>query len=159
MEFASGYDLVPDQSAPTIDLLAASLHSRDGHYCWEVRFARPPGPNYELDVGVSRRSRARARPDVQPYEFGRGVTVAVMNGTALAGVDAEKPQNFVPVAVSQAGSTVRVSLARGDLFDRAGPFDGRHSFRWTIESFADNPNGREDAAVWMDTLTGAPHVP
>lgn len=163
VEFASGGDLVPDQSVPTIDLLAASLHSRDGHYCWEVRFARPPGQSYELDLAVSRRSRARARPDVQPYEFGHEVTVAVTNGTALAGVDADErewpAQNFVPVAVSQAGPIVRVSLARGDLFDRAGPFDGRHSFRWTIESFADNPNGVEDTAVWTDELRGAPHVP
>jgi len=164
VEFSSGRGFVPDQRRPTIDMLAASLHSQDDQYCWRLDFARPPGPSYGINLTVSRRSRAPTRLAVQPYVFQQEVTIVVRNGSALAGVDAgesesESAMNFVPVAVSQTDTIVRLRLARRDLFHRAGPFDGRHSFRWAIVTYEDNPTGILDEAAWEDTLTGPPHNP
>jgi len=36
---------------------------------------------------------------------------------------------------------------------------GRHSFRWAIVTYEDNPTGILDEAAWEDTLTGPPHNP
>lgn len=159
--WSSGMDPVPDQGRPTIDMLAGSLRSLDGTYCWELRFTRPPGPTFDISVGVSRRSSVPAPRDAQPVEFHQGVVVHVENGTALADIDTGDwwTVNFRPVEVSQTADVVRVKLTRGDLFHSDGPFDGRHDFRWEVESFEDNPTGVDDASNWMDELAGALHSP
>lgn len=159
--WASGMDPVDDQSRPTIDVQAVSLHSRAGKLCWQVRFAHPPGASFELNVRVSRNSRRPVAWNVQPVVFTHEVSISVKDGKALAGLDPlnEETTEFVPIELSQTGNLIRVKLASRDVLTRREGFSTRRSFRWTLQSLERNPTGFEDTLYWMDEVPGSLHSP
>lgn len=150
---------VTDPSLPTIDMLAASLRSQAGQFCWEVRFARPPGPRYQIHVSVWRHSRTRNPRKVGPLVFFQEIGISVNNGTALA---RDEEAGFVPVEVSQTADIVRLKLTRAVLFRPSGPSDGRHPFTWAIDSAEDAPSAARPTrkhVSWWDDLPGPTHHP
>lgn len=137
---------VRNQRAPTIDMTSAALRSSAGGLCWQIGFARPPGPRFRLAIDLF------GGPATAPSARYQLVDISVKDGKAFASTKnpSDKPV-LVPLEISRTGRMIRFKIVGRDLH---GSVNTLRPFRWALHSY----EGRL-SSEWTDEIDDGVHRP